>query len=97
MAQLLWGFHSKIRGVQKLRGVLENLWGVLLFGGGLVGEWKLSWGIFPWGLLEGAVGWNARSQNERVWDCGEYPFFSFSFGRSHALLNWISDNYVVFN
>ena len=26
--------------------------GVLLVGGGLVGELKLSWGIFPWGLLE---------------------------------------------
>ena len=52
-AQLLWGFHLKIMGVQKLHGLLENLWGVLPFGGGLVGEWKLSWGIFPWGLLEG--------------------------------------------
>ena len=45
-------------GVQKLRGVLEKLWGVLLFGGGLVGDW---WGngnchgFFPWGLLEGAA------------------------------------------
>ena len=27
--------------------------GVLIFGGGLVGEWKLSWDIFSWGLLEG--------------------------------------------
>ena len=53
-AQLLWGFHLKIMGVQKLDEVLENLLGVLLCGGGLVGEWKLSWGIFPWGLLEGA-------------------------------------------
>ena len=58
-AQLLWGFHLKITGVQKLHGVLENLWGVLLFGEGLVGDW---WGngncrgYFPWGLLERADG-----------------------------------------
>ena len=49
------GFSFKNHGVQKLHRVLENLWGALLFGGGLVGEWKLWWGIFPWGLLEGAV------------------------------------------
>ena len=47
-------------GVQKLLGVLENMWDVLLFGGGLAGEWKLSWGIFPWGLLEGADSRNNR-------------------------------------
>ena len=34
-AQLLWGFHLKIMGVQKLHEVLESLWGVLLFGGGM--------------------------------------------------------------
>ena len=32
--QLLWGFHLNIMGVQKLRGILEKLWGLLLFGGG---------------------------------------------------------------
>ena len=31
--QLLWGFHIKIMGVQKLHEVLEKLWGVLLSGG----------------------------------------------------------------
>ena len=50
--QLLWGFYLKVMGVKKLRGVLEKLWGVLLFGGGLVGEWKLSW-VFSMGSVRG--------------------------------------------
>ena len=43
-------------GVQKLCGDFEKLCGVLLFGGGLVGDW---WGnrnyyrVFLWGLLDG--------------------------------------------
>ena len=36
-AQMLWGFHLKIIGVQKLCGVLENVWDAV-FGGGWWGN-----------------------------------------------------------
>ena len=50
-AQLLWGFHLKIMGVQKLHGVLKNLWGVLLFGGGM----EIVMGYFSVGSVGGGV------------------------------------------
>ena len=49
-SEIMWGFGKSV--------------GCGFFGWGWVGEWKLSWGIFQWGLLEGA----GRNKYEWMYD-----------------------------
>ena len=53
--QLLWGFHIKIMGVQKLRGVWKRAVGVLLFCWGIGGGMEIVVGFFSVGSVGGAV------------------------------------------